>query len=172
MFLDNPPKLTPPIPFPQRFQKRKLHEESQHFKKLEVNISFANSLAQVLNYVKYMKEKMSKKRKLEYYGIVSLSEKCSDIIQKKLLEKLKDIGSFTIPCIIGEHTFSKALCDLVAIINLMPLFVLKKLNFGELTLTTLSLQMVDRSLIYPKGIIEDVLVKVNKIIFPIDFGAR
>ena len=75
------------------------------------------------------------------------------IIQRKLPEKIKDPGSFTSPCIIGEHTFDKALCDLGASINLMPLLVAKKLNLGEITPTTLSLQMADRSLTFPKGII-------------------
>ena len=71
-------------------------------------------------------------------------------------------------CVIGESTFKKALCYLGVSINLMPLLVVKKLNLGELMPTTLSLQMVDRSLTYPKGIIEDVLVKVDIFIFLVD----
>ena len=98
-------------------------------------------------------------------------KKYNAIIQKKLPKKVKDPSSFTIPCIIGEHTFSKALCDLGANINLMLLSVLKKLNLRELTPTTLSLQMMNTSLTYPKGIIEDVLVKVDKFIFLVDFVA-
>ena len=90
------------------------------FKKLEINIPFAKALAQMPNYVKFMKEIMSNNKKLEAYGTVNLTENCSAIIQRKLPEKLKDSGSFTIPCIIGKHTFSKALCDLGASINLMP----------------------------------------------------
>ena len=89
-------------------------------KKLEINIPFSDALAHMPNYVKFMKEIMSNKRKLEAYGIVNLSENCSAIIQRKLPEKLKDLGSFTIHCIIEEHNFSKALCDLGARINLMP----------------------------------------------------
>ena len=140
------------------------------FKKLEINIPFADALAQMPNYVKFMKEIMSNKTKLEAYGIVNLFENCSAIIQKKLLEKLKDQGSFTIPYIIREHTFSKALCDLRASINLMPFSVAKKLNLGEITPTSLSHQMADRSLNFPKEIIEDVLVKVDKFLFPVDFA--
>ena len=56
-----------------------------------------------------------------------------------------------------EHTFSKALCDLGASINLMPFSMTKKLNLREITPTSLSLQMANRSLTFPKGIIEDVL---------------
>ena len=104
-----------------------------------MNIPFADALAQMLNYVKFTKEIMSNKKKLDAYGIVNLLENCSAIIQRKLPEKLRDSSSFTIPCAIDEHTFKKALCDLGANINLMPLYVVKKLNLGELTPTTLSL---------------------------------
>ena len=139
------------------------------FKKLEINIPFVDVLAQMPNYVKFMKEIMRNKKKLEAYGIVNLTENFITIIQRNLPEKLKDPGSFTIPCIIREHTFSKALCDLGVSINLMPFSVAKNFNFWEITPTALSLQMTDRSLTFPKGIIEDVLVKANKFIFPMDF---
>ena len=109
------------------------------FKKLEINIPFVDASAQMLNYIKFMKEIMSNKKKLEAYRIVNLTKNCSIIIQQKLPEKLKDLGSFTIPCIIGEHTFSNTLCDLGASINLMPFLVAKKLNLGEITPTALSL---------------------------------
>ena len=82
---------------------------------------------------KFMKELMSNKKKLDAYGTVSLLENCSAIIQRKLPEMLRDPGSFTIPCAIGEHTFKKALCDLGASINIMSLSVVKKLNLGEVT---------------------------------------
>ena len=117
------------------------------------------------NYVKCMKEIMNNKKKLDSVGIINLSENCSTIIQRKLLEKLKDPGSFTISCVIGKHTFKKALCDLRVSINLMSVSVVKRLNLGEPTPTALSLQMVDHSLTYPQGIIEDVLVQVEKFIF-------
>ena len=76
-------------------------------------------------------------------------------------------GSFT--STIRNHEFGKALYDSGASINPMPLSVVKILSLGELTPTTLSLQMADRSMTQPKGIIEDVLVKVGKFIFPMDF---
>ena len=79
------------------------------------------------------------------------------------------LGSFTIPCTIGNFEFGKALCDFGASINLMPLLVVKRLSLGELTPTTTSLQMEDRLMAQPKGILEDALVKVGKFIFPVDF---
>ena len=82
---------------------------------------------------------------------------------------MQDPGSFTIPYTIGNHEFGKTLCDSGVSINLMPLSVVKILSLEELTPTTLSLQMVDRSMTQPEGILEDVLVKVGKFIFPMDF---
>ncbi|XP_062080572.1 uncharacterized protein LOC133785339 [Humulus lupulus] len=113
------------------------------------------------NYVKFMKEVVSKKRRLEDFETGKLTEECSAILQKKLPQKVKDPGSFTIPCTIGGSSFDKALCDLGASINLMPLLVFKKLGVGEVKPTTITLQLADQSLTYPRGVIEDVLVKVE-----------
>ena len=116
-----------------------------------------------------MKDILSKKRKITEDGIVNLTATCSAVIKRGLPEKKKDPGSFTIPCIIGEFEFQKALCDSGASINLMPYSVAKKLSLGEITPTTVTFQRVDRTLAKPEGIIEDVLVKVGKFVFPADF---
>ena len=91
------------------------------------------------------------------------------LYQKKLPPKLKDPGSFTIPCAIGNAVFERALCDLGASINLMSWSIFKKLKLGEARPTTITLQLADRSLTHPCGITEDVLVKVDKFIFPVEF---
>ena len=83
--------------------------------------------------------------------------------------KMQDPGSFTIPCTIGDFEMGKALCDFGANINLMPLFIVKRLSLGELTPTAMTLQMADKTLAQPEGILEDVLIKVGKFIFLIDF---
>ena len=121
------------------------------------------------NYAKFLKEILSKKRKIAEEGIVNLTATCSVVIQQNLSEKMKDPGSFTIPCSIGKYEFKKALCDSGASINLMPLSVLQRLSLGELTPTAITLQMDDRSMAQPEGVLEDVLVKVGKFIFPVDF---
>ena len=120
-------------------------------------------------YVKFMKDVLSKKRKLGDYETVAMLEECSAILQKKLPPKLKDLGSFTIPFAIRNAAFERALCDLGASINLMLWSIFKKLKLGEARPTTVTLQLADRSLTHPRGIIEDVLVKVDKFIFPADF---
>ena len=139
------------------------------FKKLQINIPFADALEQMPTYVKYVKDILSKKRRLEEYETIALTEECSAIIQKKLPQKLKDPGSFTIPYIIGNAVFKRALCDLGANINMMPLSIFIRLGLEEAKPTIVTLQVADRSLKHPRGIIEDVLVKVDKFIFPADF---
>ena len=82
---------------------------------------------------------------------------------------MKDPGSFIIPCLIGDLPVEKALADLGASINLMLYSLFQKLNLGEPKPTRMSLQLADRSVKFPRGIIEDVLVKVENFIFPVDF---
>ena len=91
------------------------------------------------------------------------------MIQRILPLKMQDPSSFTIPCTIGNYELGKALCDLGASINLMLQSVVKRLSLRELTPTTMTLQMADRSLAEPERVLEDVLIKVGKFIFPVDF---
>ncbi|XP_012480861.1 uncharacterized protein LOC105795745 [Gossypium raimondii] len=96
-------------------------------------------------------------------------KKCNAFLQNKLPSKLKDLESFTIPCNIRESYCGKALCNLGANINLMPKSIFKLLGIGEVRPTIMTLQLADRSFAYPKGKIEDVLVRVDRSIFPADF---
>ena len=167
------PAYTPAVPFPQRLQKSRREEQFYKFldifKKIEINIPFAEVISQMPLYAKFLKEILSKKRKIAEEGIVNLTATYSAIIQQKLPAKMKDPGSFTIPCSIGKYEFKKALCDSGASINLMPLSVVQRLSLGELTPIAITLQMDDRSMAQPEGILEDLLVKVGKFIFPVDF---
>ena len=167
------PAYTPAVPFPQRLQKSRREEQFSKFldifKKIEINIPFAEVISQMPLYAKFLKEILSKKRKITEEGIVNSTATYSAIIQQELPTKMKDPGSFTIPCSIGKYKFKKALCDSGASINLMPLLIVQRLNLGELTPTAITLQMDDRSMAQPEGILEDVLVKVGKFIFLVDF---
>ena len=100
---------------------------------------------------------------------MNLTEECSAILQRKLPHKLKDLDNFIIPCKIGNSIFERALCDLGASINLMPLSIFRRLGLGEARPTTVTLHLADKSLKHPRGVIEDLLVKVDKFIFPTDF---
>ncbi|XP_024976253.1 uncharacterized protein LOC112514152 [Cynara cardunculus var. scolymus] len=121
------------------------------------------------NYAKFLKDILSKKKKLTEYETVALSEGCSALLTNSIPPKLKDLGSFTIPCSIGRKEIGKALCELGASINLMPLFVFNTLGIGEARPTIVTLQLANKSIAYPKGKIEDVLVQVDKFILLADF---
>ncbi|XP_058752769.1 uncharacterized protein LOC131625948 [Vicia villosa] len=87
----------------------------------------------------------------------------------KILVKKKDRGSVTIPCTIGDRSFKKALIDLGASVSLMPLSIYKRLGIGKVQDTRMTLQFADHSVKRPYGIVEDVLVKIDKFVFPVDF---
>ena len=105
---------------------------------------------------------------MEILELVALSEEASAQLQHNVPPKLNDPRSFDIPCNIGDFNFM-ALCYLDASINLMPYNVYRKLGVENVKPTMVTLQMVDRSTKKPKRILKDVLVKVNKFIFPADF---
>ena len=114
----------PPPSFPQRLQKKTFDKQFakflEVFKKLQINIPFAEALEQMPSYAKFMRGILSRKLKLEELETVALTEECSAVLQQKLPPKLKNQGSFTIPCTIGNLSFDMCLCDLRASINLMP----------------------------------------------------
>ena len=89
------------IPFPQRIQKARKEEQFSKFleifKKIEINIPFTEAINQMPNYEKFLKEILSKKKKIAKDGIVNLIATCSAVIQRSLPAKMKDPGSFTIP---------------------------------------------------------------------------
>ena len=134
------------------------------FKKIEINIHFSEALTQSPQYAKIMKDVLSRKKRIVEEGAVSLTQTCSAVIQKSLTEK----------CRIQETSLyleklGKVLCDSGASINLIPLSVVKRLNLGEFTPTAMTLQMADRTLAHLEDILEDVLIKVGKFIFQVDF---
>ncbi|XP_073120177.1 uncharacterized protein [Henckelia pumila] len=167
------PNIVIPPPFSTALKKANIDAQFakflEVFKKLHINIPFADSLLQMHSYAKFLKEILSNKRKIEAHAMVNLIENCSALVQNKIPLKLKDPGSFSIPCVIGNISFHKALCDLGVSINLMSFYVFRKLGMGEPQPTRMSLQLADRSIKYPRGVIEDVLVKVEKFIFPVKF---
>ena len=98
-----------------------------------------------------------------------LTEQVSVIIQWKSLVKYKDLGCPTILVMIGGTCLEKALLDLGANVNLLPYSVYKQLGLGELKPTSITLSLADRSVKIPRGMIEDVLVQVDKFYYPVDF---
>ncbi|KAK8999702.1 hypothetical protein V6N11_065199 [Hibiscus sabdariffa] len=121
------------------------------------------------NYAKFLKDMVSRKTRIGEFEIAAATEACLAIMHNKVPAKKTDPWSFTIPCSIGNHYSSKALCDPGASINLMHKSVFWKLGIGEAKPTTVMLQLADRSYVQPEGKIEYILVRVDKFIFPADF---
>src|SRR3954464_7112722 len=168
------PKPAVKLPFPTRNRKKEQHEKNlekflEMFKKLELNIPFLEALEQMPTYAKFMKDIISKRRTTDCDPII-LTETCSAILQgMKIPVKKKDRGSVTIPCTIGDRSFKKALIDLGASVSLMPLSIYKRLGIGKVQDTRMTLQFADHSVKRPYGIVEDVLVKIDKFVFLVDF---
>ncbi|XP_010248078.1 PREDICTED: uncharacterized protein LOC104591007 [Nelumbo nucifera] len=117
----------------------------------------------------YKMELCTNKRKLRRDEKVKDGENVSAVIKRTLPEKRVDLGMFTLPCVIGNKRIERAMLDLGASINVMPYSIYCALSLGPLKETRVVIQSADRSNAYPEGIVEDVLVQVNDLIFPADF---
>ncbi|XP_057984550.1 uncharacterized protein LOC131169349 [Hevea brasiliensis] len=157
------------LPFPQRFQKAILDKQFGKFlevlQKLYINIPFIEALSEMPSYTKYLKEILSKKKRMEDYETVALIEECSVILQSKLPPKLKAPGSFSIPCLIGNMNIDKVLCDLRANVSLMPLSICGRAetNYHLLVIIRQTCQ------VYPFSILENIPIKVEKFFILVDF---
>ncbi|XP_070031919.1 uncharacterized protein [Nicotiana tomentosiformis] len=163
----------PPVPFPQRLAKYQKDEQYKKFmemlKQIQVNILLIDALKEMPGYAKMMKDLMSRKFDFQDLATVTLTQTCSAIVTRHIYEKLYDPRSFTIPCTIGNYAFAKALFDLGASINPMPLAIYKRLGIGITRPTSMLLQLADRTVTRPSGILEDMLVQVGKFVFRVDF---
>ncbi|XP_026417392.1 uncharacterized protein LOC113312873 [Papaver somniferum] len=165
----------PPLPFPGRFANKKVEQDKDDkeildvLKKIHVNIPLIDAIRQVPKYARVLKDLCTKKKRLTGNEVMSVGENVSAILQKKLPPKCKDPGSFDIPVVIGNKRFGKDMLDSGASINVIPASIYESLNLGPLKETRIVLELVDRSNVYPRGIIEDVLVHVNQLVFPADF---
>ncbi|KAL2235382.1 UNVERIFIED_CONTAM: hypothetical protein Sindi_1270400 [Sesamum indicum] len=160
---DHPKSLVTRPPFPERFTKAKKEEEEKEifetFRKVEVNIPLLDAIKQIPRYAKFLKELCTSKGKLKGNERVSMGENVSAILQRKLSPKCKDPGTFSIPCKIGMIGIKRAMCDLGASINVMPLTIFESLNVGPLKKTGVVIQLADHSVVYPEGVLEDVLIQ-------------
>ncbi|XP_035845815.1 uncharacterized protein LOC118492128 [Helianthus annuus] len=120
-------------------------------------------------YAKILKNILKRKDKLGELSNIVLNGKCSAVVINKLPEKLSDPGVFMITCLFGSDVRSHALEDRGASINLMSYSIYEKLVLGELSPTRMTLFLADRSVKYPQGIVENMLVKVDKFVFAVDF---
>ncbi|KAM2806294.1 hypothetical protein COP1_046927 [Malus domestica] len=139
------------------------------FRKVQVNIPLLDAIKQVPRYAKFLKELCTTRKRISSKEVVKVSENVSAVLQNKLPTKCKDPGSFTIPCVIGNTSFESAMLDLGVSINVMPYSIYASMHLGELKKDGVIIQLADRCNAYPKGVLEEVLVQVNHLIFPADF---
>ncbi|GJV48275.1 reverse transcriptase domain-containing protein [Tanacetum coccineum] len=168
------PSKTSNLPFPSRLKKQKNDDEDERllsiFKQIYINLPFLEAMIHMPKGAKVLKDLLSHKEKLKKTASsVKLSEECSDIIQRSLPQKEGDTGSFILPCLIGPLAVKNALADLGASINLIPHSLFRRLGIFELKSTKISIHLADRSIKYPIGVCENLLVKVGKFIFPVNF---
>nr|GFA24383.1 reverse transcriptase domain-containing protein [Tanacetum cinerariifolium] len=167
----------PIISYTSRLNDQKLREKAtnqmekffQIFHDLHFDICFADALLLMPKFASTIKSLLANKDKLFELANVPLNENCSAVLLKKLPKKLGDPGKFLIPCDFLGIEVCHALADLGTSINLMLLSIWQKLSLPELTPTRMTLELADRSITRPKGVDEDVFVKVGKFHFPTDF---
>ena len=162
-----------PPPFPQVLRSKKKASQQagilEVLRQVKVNIPLLDIIKQVPAYAKFLKDLCTIKKGLGIEKKAFITEQVSAIIQRKNPVKYKDPGSPTISVNIGGTCIDKSLLDLGASVNLLPYSVYKQLGLGELKPTNITLSLADRSVKIPKGIVEDVLVKVDKFYYPVDF---
>ncbi|KAL6310898.1 hypothetical protein AAG906_031235 [Vitis piasezkii] len=148
-------------PFPMALQSKKVVNNTPEIfevlKQVKVNIPLLDMIRQVPTYAKFLKD------------LSFLTEQVSAIIQCKTPIKYKDPGCPTISVNIGNTFVKRALLDLGASVNLLPYSVYKQLGLGELKSTSITLSLADRSVKFPRGIIEDVLIQIDNFYYPVDF---
>ena len=170
---DDSMKYSIPPPFPQALRgKKKASQQAgilEVLRQVKVNIPLLDIIKQVPAYAKFLKDLCTIKKGLGIEKKAFLTEQVSAIIQSKYPVKYKDPGSPTISVNIGGNCIDKSLLDLGASVNLMSYSMYKQLGLGELKPTNITLSLADRSVKIPKGIVEDVLVKIDKFYYPVDF---
>ncbi|GJW02402.1 hypothetical protein Tco_1561258 [Tanacetum coccineum] len=120
-------------------------------------------------YAKFIKDLLDMKGKAEETSKITLNKRCSKVLLNKIPFTERDPGSITIPCVIGKMGIDKGLADLGARISLMPYSMYARLDLGELKPTRMCIELANKSTQYPRGKAKNVIVKINKFIFPVDF---
>ena len=136
---------------------------------MKLNIPLLDAIKQIPSYAKFLIDLCTVKRKLSVNKEAFMTEQSTFLIRNNLPPKYKDPGSPTISILVGNSKLGHALVDLGASVNLLPYSVYVELGLGELEPTNITLQLADRSVKIPRGIVKDVLVQVDKFYFPMDF---
>ncbi|XP_021767720.1 uncharacterized protein LOC110732110 [Chenopodium quinoa] len=163
----------PDLPYPKKFLRHKIDEQFGKFlamlKEVHHSIPFTDAITQMPRYFKFLKEILSGKRMCNEGDSVEVGSCCSAFIHNELPKKMEDPGNFSIPCEIKGKMFDNAFCDLGASVSVMPYSIFKILKLGELLPSNITLQLADRTIMIPKGRVEDVPLKIGGFTIPVDF---
>ena len=136
---------------------------------MKLNIPLLDAIKQISSYAKFLKDLCTVKRKLSVNKEAFMTEQSTSLIRNNFPLKYKDPRSPTISIVVGNSKLGHALVDLGASVNLLPYSIYVDLGLGELVPTNITLQLADRSVKMPRGIVKDVLVQVDKFYFLVDF---
>ena len=161
------------MPYPlvpsRKDKERHLARFLDIFKKLEITMPFKEALQQMPLCSKFQKDMLTQNSKYIHSDTIVVEGNYSVVIQRILPPKHNNPGSVNIPCSIGAVSVGKALIDFGANINLMPLSMCRRMGELEIMPTRMTLQLANRSITRPYGVIEDILVRVKHFFFPADF---
>ncbi|XP_071741900.1 uncharacterized protein [Rutidosis leptorrhynchoides] len=136
-----------------------------------MNISRIDAIKQIPSYAKFLKDLYVQKRKLKSSvpKKVELTEHLSAVISGTLPPKFKDPETPLISATVGNVNVKKALLDLGASINMLPFCLVDRYELGVMKRTYIIIQIADQSIKTPRGMLEDVIVKVEDFYYPMGF---
>ena len=135
---------------------------------MKINLPLLKAIKQVPSYVNFLKDLCTVKRKFNVKKNAFLAHDVNSIVHVKTPPKYKDPGCPTVTCIIRNHRIEGCLLDLGSSVNLLPYSEYEQLGLGELNPTRITLQLTDQSIKVPRGMVEDVLVQVEKFYYSAD----
>ncbi|XP_023747601.1 uncharacterized protein LOC111895768 [Lactuca sativa] len=166
------PAYRPPLLFLSRAHISPLQREHLEFilqiKVIPINTHFFDSLSEIPEYAKFLQDLVDTRQQLKKNSKVILSEQSSRAMLGEIPKKMGDPGRLTLPCKFGNNLNAYALADSRASINLMPYSFYQNLNIQKMKATKMTIHMANRSVTDPRGIIEHILVKIGKFVFPFD----
>ncbi|GJR78787.1 hypothetical protein Tco_0149572 [Tanacetum coccineum] len=141
----------------------------ESLKKIKINRPLLKEIRQTDNYAKQMKYLVENKPRAEEDNEIRMNLRCPALLHNHLPPKEQDPGSFILSCSIGKLDFKNALADLGASISIMPFSMYKCLGIGKLKPINMLLEMAHNTNAATKGIVKNLLIKIDKFIFPVDF---
>ncbi|GKE59331.1 uncharacterized protein Tco_1498516, partial [Tanacetum coccineum] len=164
-----PSALEKPTSFPYGKRGPQADELWETFKHVKINLPLIEAIRQIPVYAKILKDLCTQKRRHQLPKKVELGEQVSAVLSSTLPRKLKDPGAPLISVDVGNLKIKRALLDLGASVNVLPRTIFDKHDFGQLKNTDVFIQLADQSTKVPRGMLTDVIVKVEDFYYPVDF---